>query len=112
MNYGKLMLSQGKSLPLPGAIRSVTSGITVAIAIGPSPYRTALVISPPVAGQVTISDDPNVTLGGGLTFSLDGGRMTLLESQFGALVQRQLFAIASAGATVWGFAEAFGYHED
>lgn len=91
-----------------GAIRSVTSGVSAALAIPPNERRLALVISPPLTAgaSVTISDDANVTLGGGLSFTSDGGRMTLTREQFGVLITRQLWAIASGAGVVWGYAEA------
>lgn len=89
-----------------GTIGTVTISATAMQFISADSKRVALRISSSSANRFTISDNPNVTLDGGLTIPAGGAPVEMTIEVYGQLITKRLYAIAAAGGTVTGFVES------
>src|SRR5688572_29365150 len=87
------------------ASEDVTSvGQTAVQLVGPSHLRTALVISCPHSGYITIGFTPSVAVNEGIILNALGTPLVLSLDTHGAVVKKAIYAIHSAGTVsiaVW-----------
>ena len=87
------------------ASEDITSvGQTATELVGPSHLRTALVISCPNTGYITIGFTPGVTPNNGMILNALGTPLVLSLLTHGALIKKALYAVHSAGTVsvaVW-----------
>lgn len=87
-----------------GVVRSAAVGASSANAVSPNDRRIALVFTGPSEGSITISTEPDVSLGRGLVLT-PGMELQLTVERHGDAVKKPWYAIAEGGASLLGYLE-------
>lgn len=80
-----------------GVLSTKTIGTTASALIGANPARRALIVSVNDDDEITVSDQPGVVFGEGITFSPSIAFRTLTVENSGDWVQRSLYAVSNSG---------------
>lgn len=89
-----------------GSLSTVAVNQTTAVTlVGANPDRVSLLVTPPASHAVTISDQPGVAFGAGLTIFPATQALELDVHRYGSWLQKQLFAISTTGADTVGVLE-------
>ena len=75
------------------------------VIVGPSIKRTALLFTPAKGKRYTISNDPAVSLDGGLTLFDTAGPIEITLERHGDAVQKAWYGVAEDKEVVIGFLE-------
>lgn len=78
-----------------------TTGIE---AVPADPYRTCLIITPPTANRITLSDKADVTDGNGIVLAAGNPPLILDIEHHGNLVTKRLYGVSNTGSNVLGYA--------
>lgn len=90
---------------LASRIRIVPVGATAFLLTGASESRVGILITPPITGSVTLSNDPDPVSGQGFNLNPGGGPHILHLHDHGDVVQREWYIIGSGAGLGVGVIE-------
>ncbi len=95
-----------KDLPATGVVSSkISLSTTPTVITEQLRARMTLVLSAPLAGRVSIGQDPNISDGEGITIPSGVGPVRLNVEQDGELVQRRLYGVLNTGTSTMAVTE-------
>jgi hypothetical protein len=86
---------------------------TAGLIVGPSLHRYCLIISPPIAGHVTIGFSPNQLVdGSGVVLASGADPLILTIQEHGDIIRRAFYAIGDGTIRVVGFMQSILEHSE